>query len=213
LAERIFITATNTDVGKTYTTLKLMEQFSLLGYRVGAFKPIETGVIDLPPDGSRLCNAMHEHNPDTRHLGINDIVPLQYRLPAAPFVASGGLAFDVQKSMAALEKIEAHCDVVLIEGAGGLLVPVDATTMMIDLAEKLGATILLVTHCKLGCINDTLLNLNLLKQRTLPYKWVLNCHEDDSAFETVSLPYFETAFGTFYRLENDAQTLCETLIN
>ncbi len=190
-----------------------MEHYSRLGYRVGAFKPIETGVIDLPLDGSRLCAKMHECNPDTRHLSVDDVVPTRYRLPAAPFVASGGVPFSLKKSMDALTKIEACCDIVFIEGAGGLLVPLDATTMMIDLIEGFDAKALLVSHCKLGCINDTLLNLALLKQRRIAHEWVLNCREEDTSFATVSLPYFQDKFTPFFRLDNDIDTLCKALIN
>ncbi|MDD3325083.1 MAG: dethiobiotin synthase, partial [Sulfurospirillaceae bacterium] len=86
----IFITATNTDVGKTYTALKLIKALSLQGLHVGIFKPIETGVIeDKPLDGVMLWEEAKKHNPKMQNLTIGDIVPYRFCLSASPYVAKG----------------------------------------------------------------------------------------------------------------------------
>ena len=69
----LFITATNTNVGKTYTTLKLIKQFSKMGYKVGVFKPIETGVKKKPLDGNLLLKEVQKYNPLFKKLSIVSI--------------------------------------------------------------------------------------------------------------------------------------------
>ncbi|OYZ56400.1 MAG: dethiobiotin synthase, partial [Sulfuricurvum sp. 24-42-5] len=146
MSKRIFITATNTDIGKTYTTIQLMEAFTKMGLRVGVYKPIETGVNGLPADGSLLLKHAQSLNPELKALRINDIVSLSLPLPAAPYVANKGKKIDLALFDRALEKIESLCDIVLIEGAGGLMVPVDHEHMMIDFPRYFNALTLLVTH-------------------------------------------------------------------
>ena len=79
----IFITATNTDVGKTYASEKFLRFFAKNGLKVGYFKPCETGVIDFPLDGTKMLNLTKELNPNFK-VSINDVVPYQFKLPAAP---------------------------------------------------------------------------------------------------------------------------------
>lgn len=213
MAKRIFISATNTDIGKTYTATLLLQAFSRLGLRVGVFKPIETGVNVVPLDGKVLYENACSLNPVLCSFSIDDIVPIQYSLPAAPYVASGCKAIDMRRLELALEKIEAVCDIVIIEGAGGLFVPVDETRMMIDFPRHFNAVTLLVTHCKLGCINDTLLNLKALDDAALPYVWALNCREEDHSFQKVSLPYFQHRYKTLYFVQNDIDAIARALLD
>ena len=213
MAKRIFVTATNTDIGKTYTSLQLIKALSQQGYRVGVYKPIETGVTSYPMDGKALFETALHYNPSLKELDLGDIVTMTFPLPASPFVASGGEAIDLARFEKAIEKIERFCDIVIIEGAGGLMVPVDAATMMIDLPRYFGAVTLLVTHCRLGCINDTLLSLQALESRKLPHRWVLNCRGEESGFEQTSLPYFQHRFGTIYRLQDDIHALAQALLD
>jgi dethiobiotin synthetase len=207
------VTATNTNIGKTYTSKLLVEALSRMGLRVGVYKPIETGVTALPPDGNTLFQTALSYNPALASLTLNDIVTLQLPLPAAPFVANEGKKIDLTLFDTALAKIETLCDVVIIEGAGGLMVPIDAETMMIDLPRYFNAVTLLVTHCNLGCINDALLSINALERAELPYVWGLNCRSEDSDFETVSLPYFNHRFDSLYRIDQDIDTIAKALLD
>jgi len=119
--KKIFISANNTECGKTYTTLKLIQKFSELGYKVGVIKPIETGVKSIPIDGKTLLDEAKKYNPMLKNLTYKDIVPIQFSLPAAPYVC--GVA-DFEKIKKAIKKIEPLCNVLLIEGAGGIRVPI-----------------------------------------------------------------------------------------
>lgn len=213
MSKRIFITATNTDIGKTYTTLLLIKQFSEMGLRVGVYKPIETGVNGLPADGSVLLKTAQHYNPDFKNFRTGDIVALPLSLPAAPYVANKAKKIDLCLLDKALEKIEKVCDIVLIEGAGGLLTPIDETLMMIDLASHFRATTLLITHCNLGCISDTLVNIALLEKQTDSYLWAFNCRNNEADFSKISLPYFSNNFSSLYFLNQNLQELAQALLD
>lgn len=213
MSKRIFITATNTDVGKTYTTIKLMEAFTKMGLRVGVYKPIETGVNGIPADGSLLLKHAQILNPHLKNIRINDVVTLSLPLPAAPYVANKRKKINLEHFDRALEKIEALCDIVLIEGAGGLMVPVDEELMMVDFPHHFKAVTLLVTHCRLGCINDTLLSLKLLDDSALPHLWASNCRADDDTFAQVSLPYFKNKYETLHFIGHDNTALAQALLD
>lgn len=213
MSKRIFITATNTDVGKTYTTIKLMEAFTKMGLRVGVYKPIETGVNGIPADGSLLLKHAQMLNPQLKTMRINDVVTLSLPLPAAPYVANKRQKINLELFDRALEKIETLCDIVLIEGAGGLMVPVDEELMMVDFPHHFKAVALLVTHCRLGCINDTLLSLTALENARIPHLWTLNCRTGDESFTQISLPYFKNKFDPLYVIGHDNTALAQALLD
>jgi len=211
MAKRIFITATNTDVGKTYTTIKLLHFYAEMGLKVGVIKPLETGVQAAPIDGTLLFKTICELNPAMAVLSINDIVPLQFELPAAPYIANHAKPIDFNAIDAALEKVEALCDVLLIEGAGGLLVPLDKTHMIIDLIPYFKAKTLLVSHGDLGCINDTLQNIQTLKNAKIDFQWAINC-KNYKSFEKVSKPYFDDTFSSYFIINSNFRDLAKTLL-
>jgi len=214
MKKRIFVTATNTDIGKTYTTKLLLKEFAMAGNRVGVIKLIETGVVDgYAPDGEALLECVKELNSEFKNLSVADIVPITYELPAAPFVASNNEKLDLEKLNKAIEKLEKLCDILIIEGAGGLYVPIDGNTMMIDLIKYYKASTLLVTHCSLGCINDTLLSSKALLDKKIPHTIAFNCRESDSSFAEVSQPYFSKIGFEVLKVDKNIDTICEVLYN
>ena len=211
--KRIFVTATNTNIGKTYTTKLLLKEFASRGFRVGVIKLIETGVVENALDGYELLSSIKTLNPEFKNINVKDIVPITYELPAAPFVASKNTPFDFTTVDKAIEKIEKLCDVLIIEGAGGLYVPIDEKYMMIDLIAHYRAVGLLITHCSLGCINDTLLSKSALQSRQIPHAIAFNCRKDDKGFSEVSEPYFlQTGFDVL-KVDQNIDTLCDVLYN
>jgi dethiobiotin synthetase len=214
MSKRIFITATNTNIGKTYTAKQLLKHYASLGKKVGAIKLIETGVVDgIYPDGDELFELLKELNPAFKDMSIEDIVPISYELGAAPCVASGGKALDFDILSAAIEKLEKICDILIIEGAGGLLVPVDRNFMMIDLITFFNSKALLVTHCSLGCINDTLLSLKVLQDRNIDAMLVFNCKEQDKDFSLKSEPFFINNDIEVLKLSENIDTICDVMYN
>jgi dethiobiotin synthetase len=205
----ILITATNTNIGKTYTTLKLIDAFASLGYRVGVMKPIETGVEQDPLDATLLLTAVQKVNPDCASLTINDICPIQFRLPAAPFVAKKERKIDFAKLKEAHKKLKNHCDILLIESAGGLMTPVEDDFIMRDFIAFFHAIPLLISDDQLGCINNTLLNLSQLPKETL---WCINKKSTDGSFELVSLPYFQAKYPEVYTVQDDLKKIANSLL-
>jgi len=198
----IFITATNTDVGKTYTTLKLIEHLSNKGYKIGVFKPIETGVIDTPIDGKKLFDKAIKYNKNLKTLSIDDIVPIQFSLPAAPIVA-GEVEFD--KIDKAYKKIKPLCDILLIEGAGGIKVPVTKDFYMYDFIKYFNAKSLLVVQSKLGCINDLELNLEFFS----PDVWSINLYDD--SFYQITYPYLKEKYKEVLIIQKDLDKIINKL--
>ncbi|MBU0721298.1 dethiobiotin synthase [bacterium] len=213
MSTRIFVTATNTDIGKTYTTKLLLKEFASRGLLVGVVKPIETGVGEYAHDGEELLECVKQLNHKLWSLDIEDIVPITYPLAAAPFVASHNTQLDLKKIQMKISEMEALCDVVIIEGAGGLYVPIDEDTMMIDLIPSLNAVALLVTHCSLGCINDTLLSQKALQERNIPHAVAFNCRDNDESFATVSEPYFLKTNQKVLKVGSDIDIICDVLYN
>ena len=212
--KRIFVSATNTDIGKTYTTKLLLKEYASHGVRVGVIKPIETGVVDgVYPDGDELLTLIKELNPEFKDINVQDIVPISYSLPAAPFIASNNKPLDFKRLDKAVEKLERLCDVLIIEGAGGLYVPIDGNTMIIDLMKYFHSSALLVTHCSLGCINDTLLSSKALLDKKIPHVIAFNCRESDESFKTVSEPYFTKIGFEVLKVNENIDTICDVLYN
>jgi len=211
--KRIFVTATNTDIGKTYTTKLLLKEYASRGIKVGVIKLIETGVVDVASDGEMLFSLIKELNPDFKSMSLEDIVPITYELPAAPFIASKNTPLDLEKLEKNIIKLENFCDVLIIEGAGGLYVPIDDKTMMINLISYFKATALLVTHCSLGCINDTLLSQKALHDNGIKFATVFNCKENYESFKVVSEPYFLQTTQKVLKTSSDIDTLCDVLYN
>jgi len=189
-----------------------MHALSARGLAVGVVKPIETGVHTTPADGALLLQELKQLNPQAWALDIDDIVPVRYTLPAAPFVAKAETPIDWSAMDRAVEAMDALCDVCLIEGAGGLFVPIDVHTDMIDLIPRYRAKALLVSHCRLGCINDLRLSLEALQRQGIAHEWVLNCREGDEAFARTSRPYFDAAYPGWFSLEGDIERLCDALL-
>ena len=214
MSKRIFVTATNTDIGKTYTTKLLLKHFATLGIRVGVIKPVETGVIDnICPDGSELLRLVQELNPEFKDITTDDIVPIKHELPAAPYVASNAKEFDFKKVDESVKKLEKLCDILIFEGAGGLLVPIDERYMLIDLIPMYKADALLVTHCSLGCINDTLLSKKALDSLNIKSCVAFNCKDSDDSFSSVSEPYFINTNFEVLKVNRDIDKICDVLYN
>ena len=193
MKETIFITATNTDVGKTYACEKFIKYYSKKGYKVGYFKPFETGVKSFPIDGSKMLKLVKELNSEF-DFDIEDVVPYQFELPASIFVAKNGTKIDLKLLLDKKKQLEEKCDILIIEGAGGLMVPIEKDFFIIDLIKYFNCKVKLITPSKLGCINDTLLSINALKQQKIEFDWYVNLFLDKDSFKKVTLPFYQSYF-------------------
>jgi dethiobiotin synthetase len=152
----VFITGTDTGVGKTLVAAALARHFSARGLRVGVMKPVETGVenpLGLGADASLLRWAAGAQDADEL------ISPYRFRPALAPSQAAtaAGEQIDIDKIIKASQRLREGNDILLIEGAGGLMVPIRGGYLMADLARQLAAPLLTITHPRLGTLNHTLL--------------------------------------------------------
>ena len=199
--QSLFITATGTNVGKTHTTLKLIEAFASRGFSVGVFKPIETGVAFTPHDASLLLKACQKVNENFVPLSPKDITAYTFSLPASPFCADVNKNIIISEIIKKYHELSQLCDILLVEGAGGLMVPITKDFMMIDLAKKLKSKVLLVTPSRLGCINDTLLSQEVLKTYHIDFEWCVNLHEDKELFAKVTKPFYDEDFPKWWSVD------------
>jgi len=208
----LFVTATNTNVGKTYTTVKLIEELSKQGILVGVCKPIETGVTSEPMDAKLLLESVQRFNPNFHDLTPKDITAYTFELPASPYSADLNSVIKIESIKEKIEELQALCDLLIVEGAGGLMVPITSNYKMIDLAEALKATTLLVTPSRLGCINDTLLSIEALKNREISFDWCVNLHEDRESFAEVTQPFYNEVFPDWWSVEDGLERFVERLL-
>ncbi len=188
-----FITATNTNVGKTKASEIFLKKFAQNGKKVGYFKPIETGVKDIPLDGRAMLNLTKELNPNFKAT-IDDVVPYQFKLPASPYVASNGTNIDINLIKEKANYLLQFCDTLIIEGAGGLMVPITKNYFMIDLIKEFNCQTILIAPSNLGSINDTLLSQLALKNNNIKFEWYINLFKDKENFEKVTLPFYKEYF-------------------
>jgi dethiobiotin synthetase len=212
MKKKIFITATNTNIGKTYTSVKLLEHLGKSGVKIGAFKPIETGVDNIPQDANKLLKICKKYNKNFKDLTPFDITAYTFKLPAAPYSADINSTIDISKIKDKIMQLELLCDFLLIEGAGGLMVPILKDYFMLDLIKDLNIDTLLVTPSHLGCINETLLSINTLKSSNVEFDWCVNIHNDKESFAKVTKPFYDSYFKEWKSLDSYIQSVSGILI-
>ena len=145
----LFITGTDTGVGKTFVACALATALRACGRRVAVMKPVETGVDGTPDDALRLRAAADDRAP------LDAICPLRFRAPLAPAVAARleGRTIDVGALVEGIGRRARDADILLVEGAGGLLVPLDARLTWADVAARAGLPLLIVAANRLGTVN------------------------------------------------------------
>jgi len=147
-----FVTGTDTGVGKTYVTALLLAELRRRGMPAAGFKPIACGDRDDARQYWRLMN---------RAVPLDLINPVYLRHPLAPSVAARRehRRIDLRRIFARFQLLTAHFHPVLVEGAGGLLVPIARDYFMADLACDLKLPVVIVARLGLGTINHTLLTI------------------------------------------------------
>ena len=166
---RVFVTATDTGVGKTEVASALLSLLADEGVSPVPFKPYESGCARLsrPADALALRAAARSTDP------LDLICVHRFRAPLAPGIAAArrGRAPGFRAVLSAYRSFGARP--LVAEGAGGLLVPLDARHDVVDLIEALGLPVLLVARAGLGTLNHTGLSLRLLQARRIPVRAVV----------------------------------------
>jgi dethiobiotin synthetase len=162
----IFITGTDTGVGKTFVTEGLIRAMKEKGLNVCPMKPLETGCAMrggrlVPRDTGRLVSAGGISEP------LDSINPYRFRQPLAPSVAAeiSGVVIRKHKILRLFADLCKRYDVTLVEGAGGVMVPVSGKYLFRDLIRDMNVPALIVSRPGLGTINHTLLTIGALRER------------------------------------------------
>lgn len=162
----LFITGTDTNVGKTWATLALMHSLQNQGLSVNALKPVAAGCVDQT---GQLVNAdaLLMQRFATKSFTYPEINPYAFSQATSPHHACKGVCLDSELILKSYENISLQSDFVLVEGAGGWFSPVDTQWLNVDLAHLLNLPVLLVVGVRLGCINHALLTAQAIKQSGL----------------------------------------------
>ena len=163
----IFVTGTGTDVGKTFLSAALIRHWRAAGHAVAAFKPVVSGfepATRATSDPGILLAALDRPSSD-----IEKISPWRFAAPLSPDMAAAreGLALDFNAIVEFSRQAAASADRVLIEGVGGVMVPLDERHTVLDWMSALRLPVLLVAGSYLGTISHTLTALRVLAQRNL----------------------------------------------
>jgi len=201
MATKLFITATNTNIGKTYTACAILEILGSRGVKIGAFKVVETSVTNIPQDAFKMVEICKKYNKNFKNFIPSDICGFTFELPASPYVADKKSIFNIKTIKEKIENIEKLCDFLLIEGVGGLYVPLKKSYFVVDLIKELNVKTLLVTPSYLGCINESLLNINALEHAGIDYNWCVNLYKDKESFKKITKPFYDSYFNNWQTLD------------
>ena len=175
-----FVTGTDTGVGKTLISCALLHSFSAQGLRVAGMKPVAAG-----------CDE-DEHNEDAKKLraasnimaSYGQINPYCFLHPIAPHIAArnAGVRIDLSRILTSYHELASQADVVIVEGVGGFMVPLNEQQDSADLVRQLELPVILVVGMRLGCLNHALLTAGAIEACGLKLAgWVANVLDADMA--------------------------------
>ncbi len=167
----LFVSATDTGVGKTYVSSILVEYLKDKGIKVDYLKPIETGVEDKPEDAYRISSILGKP--------WQDSIVYTFKKPMSPYACAldENVDIDVDKILKTIKELEQKSDILIVEGAGGISVPIKVKPL-IDYAfliKSLNAIPLIVSRAYLGTLNHSFLTYFYLKSKDIkPIGFVMN---------------------------------------
>nr|WP_042042938.1 dethiobiotin synthase [Aeromonas rivuli] len=193
-----FITGTDTDVGKTLVSRALLQAASAQGRSCVGYKPISAG-CEPTPQGLRNRDALQLQQAASLSLPYEWVNPFAYAPPIAPHIAAAQVGQPIVEAelTAGLRRLENNgAELVLVEGAGGWHLPLNAQRLLSDWVSDLRLPVVLVVGAKLGCLNHALLTLAAIEQAGLLLAgWVMNrlpcgmsCYEENLATLRQRLP-------------------------
>ena len=176
MGKKFFITGTDTNVGKTYYSVKLLRKYASEGYSTLGIKPISSGYdadTKINDDAKKLYEASSIKIP------MKEINPFAFRCPVSPNIAAKNehVELSVSSIMKEMDKVTKYNpDIQIIEGVGGWDVPINEKENMSDLVKALDIPVILVVVIKLGCLNHAILTANAINQKKIKtVGWVANC--------------------------------------
>jgi dethiobiotin synthetase len=174
LARGIFITGTDTGVGKTLVAVAVLQSLVRSGQRVVGMKPVAAGIEPGEPVNADVAALQRAGNVDAPLAERN---PYAFEPAIAPHLAAreSGVTIDLDVIAHAHARLALRADVVVVEGAGGVRVPLSNDHDMLGIAQRLALPVLLVVGIRLGCLNHALLSADAINARGLRCAgWVAN---------------------------------------
>ena len=177
MSRGVFVTGTDTGVGKTLVACALLHALAARGVKATPMKPIAAGATLLhgrwANDDSRALAAAAGLDDST----LDDVTPVLLREPLAPHIAAAreGRVISLEPVMGAFARLAASGDFLVVEGVGGFRVPLDDHIDTVDLAHALALPVVLVVGLRLGCLNHALLTAQAIAAAGLPLAgWIAN---------------------------------------
>lgn len=172
----LFVTGTDTEVGKTLVSTSLLWALRENGLHCLGLKPVAAG-CERTVNGLRNADALALQGAGSEPLAYEAINPYALEPAIAPHIAArqAGVALRRDTIMEAHARLAGQTDWVVVEGAGGWQVPLDAGETLADLAGQAGWPVILVVGMRLGCINHALLSVESIRRRTRLAGWIANC--------------------------------------
>ncbi|BEV72909.1 MULTISPECIES: dethiobiotin synthase [unclassified Paludibacterium] len=176
MTQGYFITGTDTEVGKTYSTVKLIQLWQSQGLHVGAMKPVASG-CEVAADGRWLNDDVSRLSAATGQTDLDLMNPYRFLPPISPHLAArqAGVEISLPTIVAHYQRLAAQYERMAVEGAGGWYAPLTDQLFMADLARALQLPVILVVGMRLGCINHALLTAQAIQASGLTLAgWVAN---------------------------------------
>lgn len=183
----LFITGTDTDVGKTYIAAGLAVTFRKMGIDVGVMKPFAAGTQQKKgfksEDIEILSNAAQVNDPE------NLVNPQFFPIPASPYTAWKNLKIkpkinSVLSSFKSLSKIHS---MILVEGMGGIMTPILKNYFVTNLIKDMKIPAILVTRTKVGTVNHTIMTVKMCEKYKIPIKGIIINDFDSDGYKTKEL--------------------------
>ncbi|MCB1609504.1 MAG: dethiobiotin synthase [Xanthomonadales bacterium] len=180
----VFVTGTDTEIGKTLVSCALIHRLRSFGLCVAAMKPVATGNVAEAEDALALRAASGLEAPLKR---INSFL---YEPAIAPHIAAtrAHRRIDLRRIARDYERLAESADFVVVEGVGGWMVPLGQRLMLADVPRRLGLPVILVVGLRLGCLNHALLTARaILDDGLILAGWIGNCVEDPMLAQTENI--------------------------
>ena len=189
MGKAYFVTATDTEIGKTFITAGLAKVAQLAGRNIGISKPISCGGIDDPLFYKQLLSISDS---------IDEINPIRFKEPLAPYSAKKHekVKIDIPKIKRHVNSLRKWKDITFVEGLGGVLVPIKKDYFVSDLIKDLNIPCIIIARAGLGTINHTMMTIKILRKAGIKITGIiLNGYKGNELSERTNAEVIEELSG------------------
>lgn len=195
----LFITGTDTEIGKTFVSSILIKIIAEEGYKVIGMKPVASGAKNVNGilKNDDALSLIQASNVDADYNSVN---PYVFEPAVSPHIAAeqAGIEINLDEIKKCFSQLQKKSDVVVVEGVGGWYAPLSTHTTVADLAESLKLPIIIVVGLRLGCLNHALLTVEAIRKSGLSIAgWVANHVEKDFSFAEKNITTLKEYFNDF----------------